>query len=166
MNADYLIEKLELTPHPEGGYFRETFAASEHINTDNLKRDYSGPRRAYTSIYFLLKSDQISRLHRLKSDELWNYHAGSSLTIHVIDTHGGYVRKKLGPNLDQGESFQQIVKAGCWFGATVDEDDRYSLAGCYVSPGFDFNDFELARRSGLLEKYPEHSSIINKLTVP
>ena len=165
-DADYWIEKLYLSPHPEGGYFNETFVASDIINTDNLPRDYEGPRKAYTSIYFLLRSGQISRLHRLKSDELWNYHSGSPVTIYIIDPDGNYREKKLGPDPENFESFQVIVEAGCWFGATVDERDSYSLVGCFVSPGFEFIDFELAERVELIKKYPEHSSIIQKLTAP
>lgn len=165
-DADYWIQKLSLSPHPEGGYFKETFIASDIINTDNLQRNYKGPKKAYTAIYFLLRSSQVSRLHRLKSDELWNYHYGSPITIHIIDSNGNYCEKKLGPNPDNKESFQIIIKGGCWFGVTVDEKNSYSLTGCFVSPGFDYIDFELAKREKLIKKYPEHSSIIKKLTSP
>jgi predicted cupin superfamily sugar epimerase len=165
MTADYLIRKLDLTPHPEGGYFRETFAAADIIETDHLERDFNGSRKAYTSIYFLLKSDQVSHLHRLKSDELWNYHSGSPLTIHIIDKEGGYTQKKVGLHPDRDESFQQVVKAGCWFGATVDDEDSYALVGCVVSPGFEFEDFELGGREELIRRYPQHRSIIQKLTL-
>ena len=165
-DADYWIQKLSLSQHPEGGYFKETFIASDIINTDNLQRNYKGPRKAYTTIYFLLRSNQISLLHRLKSDELLNYHFGSPLTIHIIDPNGNYCEKKLGLNPDNGESFHIIIKAGCWFGSTVDEKNSYSLIGCFVSPGFDYIDFELAEREELIKKYPEHSSIIKKLTTP
>jgi len=165
-DADYWIERLSLSPHPEGGYFNETFAATDMIPTDNLSRNYEGPRKAYTSIYFLLKSGQVSRFHRLKSDELWNYHSGSPVTIHIIDSEGNYYAKKLGPNPDNRESFQVLIEAGCWFGAVVDEDNSYSLAGCFVCPGFEFVDFELAEREELIKKYPEHTTIIAKLTTP
>lgn len=164
--ADYWIEKLSLASHPEGGYFKETYAAADIIKTDNLPRDYRGPRRAYTSIYFLLRSGQISRLHRLKSDELWNYHSGSPVTIYIIDPDGNYYEKKLGPDPDKEESFQVIIKAGSWFGATVDKSDSYSLIGCFVSPGFDYIDFELAKGEELIKKYPEHGPIIKQLTSP
>jgi len=102
----------------------------------------------------------------LKSDELWNYHSGSPVTIYIIDPDGNYREEKLGPDHDNGESFQVIIKAGWWFGATVEESDTYSLVGCFVSPGFEFIDFELAKREELIKKYPEHSSIIQKLTSP
>ena len=165
-DADYWIEKLSLTAHPEGGYFRETFAASDIIETDNLERNYNGQRKACTLIYFLLRSGQISHLHRLKSDELWAYHSGMPLTIHIIDPEGNYSEEKLGPDPDNGESFQAAVRAGCWFGSTVDGENSFSLVGCFVSPGFKYSDFELAEREELIKMYPEHSTVINQLTAP
>jgi len=163
-SAEYWIKNLALTPHPEGGYFKETFAASESISTENLPGKYNGPRKIYTLIYFLLKSDQVSHFHRLKSDEIWNFYIGSPLTIHIIEPDGNYIQKKLGPDFERNESFQHLVKAGCWFGATVDEEASYSLVGCFVAPGFDYDDFELAKQEELSAKYPAHRSIIERLT--
>ena len=112
----------------------------------------------------MLKSGEVSRFHRIKSDEIWNYHTGSSLSIHIIDINGKYSIKKLGLNLYNDEKLQQIVKAGCWFGASVTEKDTFALVGCFVSPGFDFEDFELVKRQDLLKIYPEYEDIINDLT--
>ena len=108
----------------------------------------------------LLESKQISRIHKIKSDEIWHFYSGSPLTIHVINEKGNYRPFNLGPEA----SFQAIVPAGCWFGATVDREKTYSLVGCTVSPGFDFDDFELGNRKNMLRQYPEHSEIIKKLT--
>ncbi|MBN2089223.1 cupin domain-containing protein [candidate division KSB1 bacterium] len=163
-SAEYWIENLALISHPEGGYFRETFAASEKINTENLPGKYSGPRKIYTLIFYLLKSHQVSHFHRLKSDEIWNFYMGSPLTIHIIEPNGNYIQKKLGPDIEKKESFQLLVQAGCWFGATVDEEASYTLVGCFVAPGFDYEDFELAKREELIVKYPAHRSIIERLT--
>lgn len=162
--AQRWIEELELEPHPEGGYFRETFVSSDEIPTDHLGRNYSGPRKAYTLIYYLLKSGQVSKFHRLKSDEIWLYHAGSTLDIHVLDTDGNYEIKKLGPALENGESFQHIIKPGNWFGASVARENSYCLVSCFVSPGFDFADFEMAFADSLLQSYPQHREIISNLT--
>jgi len=165
-DAGYWIRTLRLSPHAEGGYFRELFAASDSFQTVQLPGRYTGPRKAYTSIYFLLKSGEVSRLHRLKSDELWNFYSGSPISLHVLDPEDGYRLQKLGPDPEENQAFQRLVGAGCWFGATVDRPESYSLAGCFVSPGFDYADFELGQRKALLKDYPDLRPVINRLTKP
>jgi uncharacterized protein len=161
-DAQYWIDKLDLQSHPEGGYFRETFVSEDVIQTGHLAREYSGPRKAYTLIYYLLKSGEVSKLHRLKSDEIWNFYTGSTLTIHVLETNGDYVEKKLGPDFEVGESFQHVVKPGCWFGASVDAKNSFALVGCFVSPGFDFEDFEMAEKSDLIAEFPDVKNLNTK----
>jgi len=163
-DADYWIHKLGLAEHPEGGYFRETYRSSESVGADTLAERFGGKRNLCTAIYFLLRGDQISDLHRLKSDELWHFYFGSPLTVHVIGEAGQYQAILLGPNAHAGEVFQASVSCGCWFGATVDIPRTYALVGCTVSPGFNFQDFELGNRANLMQKYPEHARIIKKLT--
>lgn len=163
-DANYWISRLNLTEHPEGGYFKETYRSEELIDNDALPKRFKGTRSFSTAIYFLLRGDQVSHLHRIKSDELWHFYSGSALTIHIIDKHDQYNRIRLGCNFDKGEMYQAAVKAGTWFGATVDMSDSYSLVGCTVSPGFDFDDFEMGNREELLARYPRHSQIIEKLT--
>ena len=164
-NADYWINQLNLLPHPEGGYYKEIFSSSEVINQRLLNQRFTGNRKYYTSIYFLIKDEQVSHFHRIKSDEIWSFHAGDVLDIHVIDENGNYSIRKLGLNTEKEELPQQIVKAGSWFGASLNQQNGFVLVGCFVSPGFDFNDFELGDRSELLKLYPEHKRIIEKLTV-
>ncbi|MCP4346178.1 MAG: cupin domain-containing protein [Desulfobacterales bacterium] len=164
-DATYWITRLDLTEHPEGGYFKETYRSDESVGKDALPERFNGDRSFSTAIYFLLKGDQVSHLHRIKSDELWHFYSGSPLTVHIIDQNGEYSQIKLGCDFDKGEVCQAVVKAGVWFGASVDTPDSYSLVGCTVSPGFDFNDFEMGQRGELLAKYPRHSSIIKKLTL-
>ena len=163
-DADYWIEILELQPHPEGGYFRETFVADDVISTELLGRYHNETRKVYTLIYYLLKSGQVSKFHRLKSDEIWTFHIGSTLTIHVITKEGEYITKKLGANVEENESFQHSVKHGSWFGASVDLPDTFALVGCFVAPGFDFKDFEMGDKKHLLALCPKHHHILNKLT--
>lgn len=163
-DADYWVERLELAEHPEGGYFRRTYRSKEEISRDCLPSRFSGPRPLSTSIYFLLKGSQFSALHRIKSDELWHFYTGSSLTIHVIDPAGSLTRLKLGNDLEKGEAFQGLVVADCWFGATVDDPASYSLVGCTVAPGFDFEDFELGSRKALIDQHPQHRPVIERLT--
>lgn len=158
MNAQHFIQALQLEPHAEGGYYRATFRAEQTARTDFQKE-----RPLYTSIYFLLRSEDISHLHRLKSDELWNYHAGSPLTVHMISPEGEYVTKKLGLNIAAGEQPQILVPRGYIFGSTVDEAHSFSLVGCVVAPGFDYEDFELFHKAELHESYPHLYDVIQKL---
>lgn len=156
-SADYYINELGLTAHPEGGYFKSTYAS-------DLETDANGKqRKMFTSIYFLLKSGEVSHLHRLKSDELWYYHGGSSLTVHVIHENGNYEEVKLGMNLDEGEVPQYLVPKNAIFGSSVMDEDTFSLVGCMVSPGFEFEDFELFTQSELLKIYPQHKEVIEKM---
>ncbi|MEH7503149.1 cupin domain-containing protein [Neobacillus drentensis] len=157
------VSKLGLTPHPEGGYYKSTFVSDEQITDIELAVNFEGERKLYTSIYFLLPSEEVSHFHRLKSDELWYYHGGSPLTIHVIHENGEYEELKLGLDLEKGEVPQILVKKNSIFGSSVMEKDTCSLVGCMVSPGFEFRDFELFTQKELLEKYPQHQEIIMKL---
>jgi uncharacterized protein len=157
------VTKLDLLPHPEGGYFKQTFESGERTSDNELSVNFEGQRKLYTSIYFLLSSKDVSHFHRLKSDELWYYHAGSPLTVHVIHENGDYEEMKVGMNLDQGERPQILVKKNSIFGSSVMDKDTCSLVGCMVSPGFEFQDFELFTQDELLAKYPQHKEIIEKL---
>ncbi|MBS4189984.1 cupin domain-containing protein [Bacillus sp. FJAT-49705] len=158
MNPQAWISKLGLTPHPEGGYYKRTYEAEGKTELGKGKE-----RKLYTSIYFLLRSEDISHFHRLKSDELWYFHGGSPLTIHVIDEQGEYKEYKLGLNLDNGEVPQALISKNTIFGSSVQELDSFSLVGCMVSPGFDFEDFELFTQKQLLKQYPQHEEIIMKM---
>jgi uncharacterized protein len=161
--ADAWIRKLRLIAHPEGGYFRETYRAAEHVPAADLPRRYRGRRCLATAIVFLLKRGQVSHLHRLKSDELWHFYAGAPLTVHVISPRGAYAALKLGHRPERGEHFQAVIKAGHWFGATVARTGSFALVGCTVAPGFEFADFELADRDRLIRRYPRHRRLIARL---
>ncbi len=163
-NAKFWIEKLGLERHPEGGYYRETYRSEGIIPESALPDDRKGPRCFSTAIYFLLEGHDFSAFHRIRSDEIWHFHAGSTLLIHVIDPQGTYHLIKLGCNPEDGETFQAVVSAGCWFGAEPADERSFGLVGCTVAPGFDYRDFEMAERTELLDKFPLHSAIINRLT--
>lgn len=160
---DSLVKNLGLEPHPEGGYYKRTFESSEQISDQELAVNYNGKRKLYTSIYFVLTSDDVSHFHRLKSDELWYFHGGSSLTIHIIHENGEYEEIRLGLNFNNGEVPQALVPKNAIFGSSVIEKETCSLVGCMVSPGFDFHDFKLFTQDELLQKYPQHREIILKL---
>jgi uncharacterized protein len=159
--VDYWINHLELLPHPEGGFFKETYRASETI--DEPPARFDGKRNLSTAIYFLLRSQERSVFHRIKSDEIWHFYEGSTLSIYVLKDQGLKVYK-LGTRIERGESLQVVIPANCWFGAKVDEPNSYALCGCTVSPGFDFQDFEMADRSELSKKYPGYENEIIQLT--
>jgi len=162
-SADYYIEKLNLQKHPEGGYFKEIYRSEEIIKSNALPTYFDGERNISTSIYFLLKSDDFSSFHRIKSDEIWHFYKGSPLTIFLI-LNGEIKKLLLGNNFENGESFQQIVPKNSWFAASVNNPNSFSLIGCTVAPGFDFNDFELATRKELFVSYPSLHEKINQFT--
>ncbi len=163
-DAKYWIKKLGLKAHPEGGYFKETYRSASEIKTCCLGSEFKGPRSISTAIYFLLAGIDFSAMHRIRSDEIWHHYIGASLTVHVIDLYGEYGEIILGKDPDRGEFPQVTIPAGVWFGATVNDSSSYVLTGCTVSPGFDFNDFEMGHRERLFELYPQHAAIIQKLT--
>jgi predicted cupin superfamily sugar epimerase len=149
-----LIEQLDLSPHPEGGFYKETYRSIENVD---------GERSLMTSIYFLLTSQHVSHFHRIKSDEHWYFHEGSALTIHVLNDEG-HVQLKLGSNFENGESYHHVVPKNMIFGSSVDSVNGYALVSCSVAPGFDFRDFELLDAEYLLEQFPHQEKIIKKLT--
>ncbi|HEY1060125.1 MAG TPA: cupin domain-containing protein [Daejeonella sp.] len=156
-----LIHQYNLLPHPEGGYFKETYRSEESIPANGLPLRFSGGRAFSTAIYFLLLKDLFSAFHRIKSDECWHFYEGESLKVHVLHLNGTYELIRLGKNRDAGEVYQAIVPAGAWFASET--SGEYSFVGCTVAPGFDFADFELARAEELKSEYPEYASLIERL---
>lgn len=164
-DAAYWIARLKLIRHPEGGYYRETYRSAETVTAAALPSRFGGGERSIsTAIYFLLGGNDFSAFHRLKSDELWHFHAGATLTIHVMDAEGNYHVQRLGNGNEEGEEFQAAINAGNWFGAELEEKDSFALVGCTVAPGFDFRDFEMADRDDLIRAYPWHRRLIERLT--
>lgn len=161
---DKIIKTLQLKPHPEGGYFREVYRSKGFINKTSLPSEFSGKRSYSTAIYFLLTSDSFSAFHRINQDEIWHFYKGSPIKLHVISDQGDYSSVIIGNNLEKQETLQYIVPAKYWFAAEVINKNDFSLVGCTVSPGFDFNDFELPKREQLIALFPQHKNIITKLT--
>jgi uncharacterized protein len=152
------VEQLELVPHPEGGFYKETYRSTDQIQLERME----GGRSLSTGIYFLITGGNFSAFHRIKSDEMWHYYAGDPLIVHMISPNGNYEKMRIGRDLSAGQFPQGIVPAGVWFASET--LGQYSLVGCTVSPGFDFQDFELATRDELNHRYPEHVEIIERLT--
>ncbi len=163
--AAYWVEKYEMQPHPEGGYFAETYRAAEQIPQAALPGRFNGGRAFSTAIYFLLEGHHFSALHRIQADEVWHFYTGGPLQIFVIHPGSGVLEIiRLGPHPEGGEVFQAVVPAGAWFGSRPVAGGAYSLVGCTVAPGFDFADFELAERAALLAEFPQHEKVIEDLT--
>lgn len=161
-DAPFWIENLGLTRHPEGGWFRESYRAAETIPAHALPGRFGGSRTFGTAIYFLLERGDMSALHRIKSDEIWHFYDGDPLTVHILHPDGQWQEIPLGRDLSGGERLQAVVPAGCWFGAESRGD--FSLVGCTVAPGFDFNDFQMASGEELAILHPRHAALISRLT--
>lgn len=163
--AQKWVESLNLLPHPEGGFYQETYRCSETIKSNYLPERFEGERSYSTSIYFLLRGHECSHLHRLCSDEVWHFYDGVALNIYIIHPAGNLEIIRLGKNIESGEKLQAVVPAGVWFGAKPVIEDGYSLTGCTMAPGFDFNDFELGNRKELLTSYPHLKDLINQFAL-
>jgi len=158
MNGREIVEKLGLQEHPEGGFYKETYMSNQTIETDkNVFRNIS------TAIYFLLENENISLFHRIKSDELWFFHQGEALEI-VFIKEGVLNTIILGNNLENGEVVQATIPANTWFASRVKNLKGYSFVSCTVAPGFDFADFELAKREDLINEFPNLKETIEKFT--
>jgi uncharacterized protein len=162
-NIDFWIKYLGLLPPPEGGYYRESYRSPEVLTASTLLDRFEGDRHFSTAIYFLLRSEDRSVFHRIKSDELWHFYQGSTLLIYVLHDNKLHIHR-LGSDLDKGDSLQVVIPANCWFGAHVENSNSFSLCGCTVAPGFDFRDFEMADRGKLVNDFPHYSDVIKRLT--
>ena len=156
-----LIEKLNLQPHPEGGYYRETYR--------DEKRFFPGPpfegeRNYSTAIYFLIEKNNFSAFHKILSDEVWHFYEGDALEVIELFEDGTIKCTSLGKNIAAGEIFQYVVRAGTWFASRVKSGGQYALTGCTVAPGFDFADFKMGSRKELVQKFPQHMETIIALT--
>ena len=158
MDAKTVIQKLGLAPHPEGGYYKETYRCSE-----NLVNGSGENRNVSTAIYYLLEDNDKSHFHRIKSDELWFFHQGKALEIVSIQNNV-LVTTYLGNDLARGEVPQTVIPANCWFAARVKDESGFSLVSCTVAPGFDFSDFEMAKRDALIQQFPHLKAVIECFT--
>lgn len=167
LTAEDYIKNLNLNPHPEGGYYRETYRSPLIVKRDSIGQQFTGARSCSTGIYFLLQKGQVSHFHRIKSDEMWHFYQGNPLEIIEVSEDGGLIKTVLGPSILEGQCLQYVVKAGHWFGAQIlnPEKASFALVGCTVAPGFDFKDFELAQNNEIMKsQIPEdyHHMILNK----
>jgi predicted cupin superfamily sugar epimerase len=161
LSADQVIAALGLSPHPEGGFYVETFRSALGVES----AVHAGvSRSASTAIYFLLRSQDFSALHRVRSDEVWHHYLGDPLELCVLN-EGRAERVRLGPDLLAGQRPQFVVPAGVYQGARPAPGSvGYTLCGCTVAPGFEFRDFEMPARDVLLAQFPQQAELVLQLT--
>lgn len=163
-DAAYYIKNLDLKRHIEGGAFRETYRSKLILSKDQLGSIFTKDCASSTMIYFLLQYGEFSAFHKIASDEVWHFYDGSGLSIYEIEKEGRLIEHKLGRNLELGEEFQCVVKAGNWFGSRVNDPGGFALVGCTVAPGFNFEDLVLGNRQDLCSEYPQWSELITQMT--
>ena len=163
-DAAHWIAALGLQPHPEGGFFRETWRTPGRVAREALPERFPAPRSLGTAIVYLLRAGDRSRLHRLRADEVWHLYDGGPLHLHVLEPGSGYRLLTLGRDAARGETPQCVVPHGAWFGAEPAKGAAFALAGCTVTPGFEYEDFELGERDALLAAFPAHRALVERLT--
>ena len=162
--AEKIARYLKLSPHPEGGFFRETYRSKGEMIHNNPDQGLSGKRNYSTCIYFLLTSETFSAFHRICHDEIWHFYDGSPVRIYMISATGEYSDIEIGRDIEKGEVPQFVIPGGTLFAAEVLSENDFTLVGCTVSPGFDYRDFELPDRNRLISEYPQHKGIIKRMT--
>lgn len=158
-----LIDKYNLQPHPEGGWYAQTYSSKETISAKALPEHFTADRPVSTAIYFLLEQGNFSAFHRIKSDECWHFYLGDPLEVFIILPTGDLQTILLGNDFSSNQLFQFVVPANCWFASRPANGSKYCFVGCTVAPGFDFDDFELAKADDLVIEYPKHLRLIKQL---
>lgn len=159
MDAADLIRRFSMLPHPEGGYYSETYRDAARV-----RRADGAERSASTAIYYLLCDGAYSGWHRIRSDETWHFYAGQPLLVHVLDAGGEWITHRLGNPLEyENVAPQATVPAGCWFAAELADPRGFAFVGCTVAPGFEFSEFEIADEAALLAGFPQHAERLKRL---
>ena len=163
VSASDLVRLYGLSPHPEGGFHKETYRAAGTIPAEALPKGFHGPRNFSTGIFYLLPAGTKSKLHRLASDETFHFYLGGPLILVKISPAGELSLVRMGQDVAGGCQLQHIIAAGTWFGAYPEDGSPYCLIGCTVAPGYDFADVELGDRAGLLRQFPKAAAVIERL---
>jgi len=167
MTPDEIVTTLGLEPHPEGGWYRRTYRSTHVIEGAALPAAYDGtPRIQSSAIYYLVTVGAPSRLHRVRADELFHHYAGDDCEQLQLVEGGPGALLRIGSDLMSGARPQVVVPAGAWQGLRVRDGGQYgwALLGCTVSPGFEFDDFELGTRVALMDQWPDWTELIADLT--
>lgn len=163
--AEEIIRFLGMVPLPdEGGFYVETYRCKDKITRAYLPDRYTGDRNFATAILYLLTPDTFSILHRVKSDEIFHFYMGDPVTMLLLHPDGSSKIVTLGQDIFHGQLVQVIVPRGTWQGCFLNQGGKFALMGTTVAPGFEVDDFELAKSKQLLEKYPSQRDLIIHLT--
>ncbi|RYG27822.1 MAG: cupin domain-containing protein [Chitinophagaceae bacterium] len=162
-SAHSWIQHLQMTRHVEGGWYSEMYRSSLSLPASAISPGFTGDRSTCTHIYFLLEKENFSAFHRIRSDEIWHFYSGDPITVYEIDSSGELIEHILGNDPSSDHALCCVVKAGNWFASRVKPGGEYGLVGCTVAPGFDFADFELAKKDVLQKEFPQHKDLIGSL---
>lgn len=164
MQAEDIIELFGMRPlAEEGGWYVETYRAGEVITRAGLDRRYGGDRAHSTAILYLLTGDTVSKMHRVKSDEIFHYHLGDPVRMLQLFPDGSGTEVVIGPDILSGQQVQAVVPHGVWQGSRLVDGGRWCLMSCTVSPGFAFSDYDHGQRAGLVEQWPGFIDAIDAL---
>jgi uncharacterized protein len=165
LTTEKIIEFFDMKPLPdEGGFFVETYRAEEKITQTALPPRYSGDRNFSTAILYLLTSETFSKLHKVKSDEVFHFYLGDDVTMLQLFPGGKSKVTELGSDITNNQHIQLSVPQGIWQGCLLNKSGGFALMGCTVSPGFEFSDYQSADRGKLLAEYPDRRNLIIRLT--
>lgn len=155
LTVEQVVKKLDLKPHPEGGFYTETYRSAIKL----------GNRSIATEIYFLQTPEGFSSFHMLKSaHEVWHFYSGDPIDLVLISKEGKAQHVMIGSDLSNGQVPQYIVSPGTWFGSRLSPGGKWGLVGCTVTPAFEFSDFVIGKRADLLKQYPQAKAEIMQLT--
>jgi len=165
MDADGIIRELGLKPHPEGGWFVETYRSSFLLPQSSLPVGYPRDRNLSTAIYYMLRKGTFSAMHRVSGDEVFHHYLGDPVELLLLHPNGRGEVVVLGSQLEAGMRPQLLVPGGTWQGARIEGEGAFALMGTTMAPGFDYADFDLGVRANLIELYPDFSDLITQLTL-
>jgi len=177
--AGRIIRLLGLRPHPEGGYFSEVWRSPERLAVNALPPRYSGGRTLSTAIYYLITPEFFSRMHRLRSDEIFHFYMGDPVEMLLLaprsaarrfgaeNSEGAGRKLIVGPDVEKGQRPLAVVRRGTWQGARLKTKRKgaFALMGTTMAPGFDEADFEEGKREALIREYPDFADAIRALTL-
>lgn len=161
--VEEIVRRFDMQPHPEGGYYKETYRSGGTIPAESLPAEYNGTRCFGTAIYYLLPAGTRSRLHKLNSDEIMHFYLGDPMVLVQLLPGGQTEVVELGHDIAAGQRLQHVIPRGAWFGGYPKAGGRFSLIGCTVAPGFEFADLSFESRENLLRQFPDARPYIDRL---